>query len=262
MCSLRLSYRGDGCGISSGGGGGGGESGGGGGGGIEDGSDDSGCCCGGGGGDETCCLLQSFDLDHTRSWNLEPRTRYKNNAIETITTYKNKYIEQAAQDHKQLAFKKELDLLGVVVKFKYSYQLVLDNLKFSSSLASLSSETLLLILNCIQYLRSSDKLVQAIKNNKCSKTNLGYRCPSECFLSNHESEWGCLLKLFGSFSVLDEQYYGRSICLMANKLKKTGVMVHIEDSSKEFTRVFKKRASVCYINKETGFCMLHQYDTR
>ncbi|CAI9283732.1 unnamed protein product [Lactuca saligna] len=158
-----------------------------------------------------------------------------------------------------LNYKKELDLLGVKVKFNDSYQLVLDYLKPSYSLASLSSETLSLILNCIQNLRSSDKLVEAFKNNRCLKTNLGYRCPSDCFLMNPESEWGCLLEVFGSFPILDQQFYGRSICSNANTLKKFGVMVDFEDACKEFTRIFKQQASVSYINKENALSFLNCY---
>ncbi|KAL7602647.1 hypothetical protein Lser_V15G21277 [Lactuca serriola] len=158
-----------------------------------------------------------------------------------------------------LSFKKELDLLGVGVKFNGNYQLVSDKLKSSYSLTSLSSEALLLILNCIKNLPSSDKLVQAIKNNKCLKTNLGHRCPSECFLSNPESEWGCLLKVFGSFPVLDEKFYGRSIFSMLYELKKIGVMVDFEDASKEFTRTFKQQASLSSIKKEHVLSFLQCY---
>ncbi|XP_023758052.1 uncharacterized protein LOC111906533 [Lactuca sativa] len=160
------------------------------------------------------------------------------------------FLDQDYYDTEILSYKNELNLLGVVMNFDNSYQLVLDNLKSSSSLTCLSPEAMLLILRCIQNLQSSDKLVQAIKNNKCLKTNLGYRCPSECFLSNPESEWGCLLKVFGSFPVLDEKFYGRSIFSMSNELKKIGVMVDFEDASKEFSRTFKQQASLSSIKKE------------
>ncbi|KAJ0578483.1 putative histidine kinase/HSP90-like ATPase superfamily [Helianthus annuus] len=156
-----------------------------------------------------------------------------------------------------LSFKEELKQLGVMVKFDESrYQLVSDNLKSSSLLNSLSSEAMLLLLKCIQKLSSSDKLVQAVKSIKCVKTNLGYKCPSECFFVNSESEWGCLLQVFGTFPILNVNFYGRSIFSMEKELKKIGVMVDFEDASKEFTRTFKQQASVSSIRKENVFSFL------
>ncbi|KAK9080568.1 hypothetical protein SSX86_000326 [Deinandra increscens subsp. villosa] len=156
-----------------------------------------------------------------------------------------------------LSYKKELELLGVVVNFdESSYQLVLNNLKSSSLLTSLSSEAMLLMLRCIQKLELSAKMVQAIKNRKCLKTNLGYRCPSECFLANSKSEWHCLLQVFGSFPILDENFYGSSIFSMEKELKKIGVMVHFEDAAKGFTRTFKQLASTSLIRKENVFSFL------
>ncbi|CAI9283722.1 unnamed protein product [Lactuca saligna] len=160
------------------------------------------------------------------------------------------FIDQNYYGNDLISFKEELQLLGVAVKFNQRYQLVVDNLKSSSSLASLSSEAMLLILTCIKSLEFSDKIVQTIKNTKCLKTNLGYRCPFGCFLLNPESQWGCLLQVFGSFPVLDVQIYGRSIFSMSNELQKIGVMVDFEDSSKEFTRTFKQQALLSLIKKE------------
>ncbi|KAJ0920055.1 hypothetical protein HanRHA438_Chr05g0236641 [Helianthus annuus] len=159
-----------------------------------------------------------------------------------------------------LSFKKELELLGVMVNFdKSRYQLVSDNLKSSSLLTSLSSEAMLLLLRCIEKLRSSDKLVQAVKNKKCVKTNLGYRCPSECFLVTSETKWGCLLQVFGSFPILDANFYGSSIFSMEKELKKIGVMIDFEDAAKEFTRIFKQQASASSIRKENVFSFLECY---
>ncbi|KAL4566707.1 hypothetical protein LXL04_030829 [Taraxacum kok-saghyz] len=158
-----------------------------------------------------------------------------------------------------LSFKKELELLGVVIKFNYNYQFLVDNLKSSLSSTSLSSEAMLLVLNCVKNLRSSDKIITAVKNNRCLKTNLGYRSPSECFLSNPNSEWGCLLNVFRSFPILDEQFYGNSIFSMETELKKLGVNVDLETASKEFTRVFKQQASVSSITKENALLFLKCY---
>ncbi|XP_076915812.1 uncharacterized protein LOC143575286 [Bidens hawaiensis] len=132
-----------------------------------------------------------------------------------------------------LSFKKEIELLGMMVNYDESrYQLVSDNLKSSSSLTSLSSEAMLLLLRCIQ------------------------KCPSECFLVTSQSEWSGLLKVFGSFPVIDEKFYGSSILSMEKELKKTGVMADLEDAAKEFTRVFKQQASASSIRKENVLTFL------
>ncbi|KAI7747874.1 hypothetical protein M8C21_018549 [Ambrosia artemisiifolia] len=167
------------------------------------------------------------------------------------------FIDREYYGEEILSFKKELKLLGVVVNFDEScYQLVSDNLKSSYSLASLSSEAMLLLLRCIERLRSSDKLVQAVKSIKCVKTNLGYRCPSECFLVTSECEWGCLLQVFGSFPIVDANFYGSSIFSMEKELRKIGVMVDFENAAKEFTRTFKQQASASSIRKENVFSFL------
>ncbi|KAI3686351.1 hypothetical protein L1987_80026 [Smallanthus sonchifolius] len=167
------------------------------------------------------------------------------------------FIDKDYYGREVFSFKKELEMLGVVVKFDEScYQLVSDNLKSSSLLTSLSSEATLLMLRCIQKLHSSDKLVQAIKHQKCIKTNLGYRCPSECFLVTSETEWGCLLQVFGSFPIVDKNFYGSSIFSMEKELKKIGVMVDFENAAKEFTRTFKQQASSSSIRKENVFSFL------
>ncbi|XP_076939689.1 uncharacterized protein LOC143608563 [Bidens hawaiensis] len=171
-----------------------------------------------------------------------------------------------------LSFKKELKLLGVVVTFDAScYQLVSDNLKSSYSLTSLSSEAMLLMLRCIkkllykkktqnvlciQKLNSTNKFVQAVKNTKCVKTNLGYRCPSECFFITSATEWGGLLQVFGSFPIVDVNFYGSTILTMQRELKTIGVMVDLEDAAKEFTRVFKQQASASSIRKENVLTFL------
>ncbi|KAI3820645.1 hypothetical protein L1987_08193 [Smallanthus sonchifolius] len=170
------------------------------------------------------------------------------------------FIDEDYYGREVLSFQKELELMGVVVKFDEScYQLVSDNLKSTSLLTSLSSEAMLLMLRCIQKLASPAKMVQAIKNTKCLKTNLGYRCPSECFLVNPKAEWGCLLQVFRSFLILDEKFYGSSIFSMEKELKKIGVMVDFEDAAKECTRTFKQQASTYSIRKENVFLFLECY---
>ncbi|GJU95761.1 DNA binding, ATP binding protein [Tanacetum coccineum] len=144
------------------------------------------------------------------------------------------FIDQVYYGKEIHPFKKELEQLGVAISFDDKcYQLVSENIKSKYLLNSLSSGAFLLILRCLQKSENSDKLVQAVKDTNCLKTNMGYKCPSECFLLNPESEWGCLLHVFGSSPVLDERFYGSSIKSMSVELKKIGVMMDFEDTAKE-----------------------------
>ncbi|PWA52488.1 DNA binding,ATP binding protein [Artemisia annua] len=167
------------------------------------------------------------------------------------------FIDHDYYGNEIYSFKKELELLGVVVNFDHNcYRIVSANIKSSTLLTCLSPEAFLLILKCIQKLESSEKLLQEVTNTKCLKTNLGYNFPSECFLWNTESEWRCLLHVFGSFPVLDETFYGNIIVSMSTELKKLGVMVESEDTIKEFTRTFKQQVSSSSISKENVFSFL------
>ncbi|PWA51665.1 DNA binding,ATP binding protein [Artemisia annua] len=167
------------------------------------------------------------------------------------------FIDQVYYGKEIHHFKKELEQLGVVVSFDDKcYQLVAENIKSKYLLNSLSSKAFLLILRCIQKSEKTDKLVQAVKDTNCLKTNMGYKCPSECFLLNAESEWGCLRHVFGSFPVIDERFYGSSIKSMSVELKKIGVMVDFEDTAKEFARTFKQKVSSSSITKENIFSFL------
>ncbi|KAK1407155.1 hypothetical protein QVD17_38766 [Tagetes erecta] len=159
-----------------------------------------------------------------------------------------------------LSFKRELNQLSVVVNFNPNcYQIVSDNLKSSLSFTSLSSDATFLILRCLQKLNPSDKLVRALQNKNWLRTNLGNRCPSECFLISLESNWGCLMQVFKSFPILDEEYYGKSIFSMSQELKKIGVTVDFEDASKAFTCTFKQHASSFSLTKEHVLSFLSCY---
>ncbi|PWA59580.1 DNA binding,ATP binding protein [Artemisia annua] len=167
------------------------------------------------------------------------------------------FIDHDYSGNEIYSFKKELELLGVVVNFDHNcYKIVSDNIKSSALLTCLSPEALLLILKCIQILESSDKLLQEVKNTKCLKTNLGYNCPSECFSWNPKSEWHCLLGVFGSFPVLDGKFYGNIIVSMPTELKKLGVMVEFEDTIREFIQTFKQQVSSYSISKQNVFSFL------
>ncbi|XP_034926007.1 uncharacterized protein [Populus alba] len=167
------------------------------------------------------------------------------------------FIDEDYYGEDILFFKPELQLLGVVVGFSGSYQLVVDCFKSPSCLSTLTKEAFLLVLDCMHHSRSAHKLVNAVKSTKCLKTNLGYKCPGECFLFH--PEWGCLLKVFGGFPLVDCNFYGSSIISHNTELKELGVKVDFEDAVRVFVRTFMKQASLSSITKENVFSFISCY---
>ncbi|GLT79449.1 hypothetical protein SLA2020_509380 [Shorea laevis] len=167
------------------------------------------------------------------------------------------FIDDDYYGQEIFSFKTELQLLGVVVGFNGNYQLVVDYLKPSSYLTYLNAEAFLLILRCMRHLRSSDKLIAALSIVKCLKTNQGYRYPYECFLS--DPEWGGLLLIFNSFSIIDRDYYGSGIFSYTDELKKLGAMVDFEAAMKAFALIFRQKASSNSIGKEHTMTFLSFY---
>jgi hypothetical protein len=140
-----------------------------------------------------------------------------------------------------LAFKEELKSLGVLIGFCGSYKLVVDKIKSSSRLTSLTSDAVLLVLECMRHSESPNKLVEALRGAKCFKTNIGYKSPGECFL--FDPQWGCILQVFKGFPLFDDDFYGSSIFYYRNELKQTGVKVDFEEAVKVFAQSFRQQAS-------------------
>ncbi|XP_057972588.1 uncharacterized protein LOC131160730 [Malania oleifera] len=167
------------------------------------------------------------------------------------------FIDQDYYGKEILSYKKELQLLGVIVGFNKNYQLVIDYLKPSMHIDARTSESFLLILECIRHVGSSNKFSSTLKDRKCLKTNVGFMCPCQCFLFN--AEWGCLLKVFNSFPLIDLEFYGSNIGSYENELKKIGVVVDFEDAAKIFVHHFQKQASLSSIKKEHSLSFLACY---
>ncbi|XVE56518.1 hypothetical protein DITRI_Ditri04bG0017100 [Diplodiscus trichospermus] len=167
------------------------------------------------------------------------------------------FIDQTYYGDEILCFKEELRLLGVIVGFSSSYQLVVENLKPSSCFTYLQADAFLLLLECMRYTKSTESLVQTLKNAKCLKTNLGYKPPSECFLFDHE--WGCLLQVFSCFPILENAYYGSIIYCYKNELKRLGVVVDFEAAVKSFESSFRQQASLSSITKDNVLSFLSCY---
>ncbi|XP_061338867.1 uncharacterized protein LOC133285633 [Gastrolobium bilobum] len=158
------------------------------------------------------------------------------------------FIDQAYYGGEIYDFKEELKLLGVIVEFNGSYQLVIDHLKSPLYSKSLTAEAVVLILECIRFVDVPDKLVNALKGSNCLKTNIGFKTPGDCFLL--DPVWGCILDVFNDFPVIDHEFYGDKIFTYKNELKQTGLVVDFEEAVKAFAHVFKQKASQASFNKQ------------
>ncbi|KAL3575504.1 hypothetical protein D5086_023605 [Populus alba] len=165
------------------------------------------------------------------------------------------FIDQDYYGKDILDFKPELQLLGVVVGFSGSYQLVADYLKSPSCLSFLTMEAFLLVLDCMRHSSSAGKLVISLKNTKCLNTTWDYRYPDECFLFH--PEWGCLLNVFGGFPLVNSKFYGSNIISYKKELKDLGVRVDFEDAVEVFIDTFRNLASS--MTKESVFSLLSCY---
>ena len=155
------------------------------------------------------------------------------------------------------SFKSELQLLGVVVAFNGSHQLIVDHLKRPSCLTSLTADSLILLLQCMRRAESSERVAKALKGAKCLKTQAGFKSPDECVLC--DPEWGCLLQVFNGIPLIHGSFYGRTIFSYKNELKQIGVVVDFEAATKVFTRCFKERAKKSSISKENVMSFLSCY---
>ncbi|CAN0842933.1 Protein NO VEIN [Linum grandiflorum] len=152
------------------------------------------------------------------------------------------FIDDSYYGQEIHSFDKELRLLGVTVDFAGSGNLIVQHLKPSSCLSGLTKEALFLILQCVRQSSYATKVVTAVQNAKCLKTDSGYSYPAESFL--YDSEWGCLLDVFQSSSVIKNDYYGvAEIMSYKQELKKLGVKVEFEDATKAFLQTFKQQVS-------------------
>ncbi|KAL8118501.1 uncharacterized protein LOC141723799 [Apium graveolens] len=166
-------------------------------------------------------------------------------------------IAEAYYGANLMSYKNELELIGVKVNFDNNYQFVGENLKSSAYLSSLSAEALHLMLNCLRHSRSTNKFVNALKDAKCIKTNVGFKTPSECYLP--DPEWGCLLEVFSCFPLIDEKFYGSKIFSFKNELKQIGAVVEFDEASKKFEGVFRQQASLHSIGKDNVLKLLQFY---
>ncbi|RVX17844.1 hypothetical protein CK203_003994 [Vitis vinifera] len=138
------------------------------------------------------------------------------------------FIDQDHYGKEILRFKMELQLLGVVVGFNKNYQLVTDHLKSQACSNHPTAEAILLIFECMRDCernsRSAHKLIQALKGNKCLKTNMGYN------ILSYEKE-----------------------------SRQAGNSGGFEAATQKFLAVFKKHASSSSIGREHVLSFLRSY---
>ncbi|KAL6182671.1 hypothetical protein ACLB2K_044086 [Fragaria x ananassa] len=169
------------------------------------------------------------------------------------------FIDQDFYGAEICNFRTELELLGVVISFNSSYQLIIDNLKSPSCITSWTPEVVILMLKCMSLSKSSGKLVNALKGAKCLKTSIGYKCPGECILSHHE--WGCILQVVRGLPVIDDKFYASILFLYRDELRKIGVAVDFEEAAEVFAQYFRHYASKASITKENVASLLLCYRT-
>jgi len=167
------------------------------------------------------------------------------------------FLDQGYYGNYILNYKAELDLLGVLVGFKQNYGIVIDHLKPSMSLNYLRAESLLLALKCIRNSKKSETLIASLKDAKCLRANIGHLNPSQCFL--FDREWGCILKVFDGFPLVDGDFYGNKVFDYKYELAKIGVMVDFDVAMKAFCNDFKQRASSESVAKENVLSFLSCY---
>ncbi|KAL6593148.1 hypothetical protein ACP70R_049102 [Stipagrostis hirtigluma subsp. patula] len=152
-------------------------------------------------------------------------------------------------------YKSELEKLGVHVRFKQNYQIIVDNIKLPTG--PVTSGAAILLLKCIKYTSSCKNLVKGLKKRHWLKTNAGFRAPRETFLL--DPEWKCLVKFADTVPLLDLSFYGTEILTYRDELMKIDVIVSLEQASNSITIYLKQLLSTSSLTKEIRLAMLSCY---
>ncbi|KAJ8649021.1 hypothetical protein MRB53_002044 [Persea americana] len=135
------------------------------------------------------------------------------------------FIDNDYYGEEILSYRAELELLGVVVGFNQNYQIVENHLRLPPSFESVSPESILLMLGCIQQSLMSGQLAAKLKDKKWLRTNLGFRYQN----------------------------------IYINELKEVGVVITLGDASKAVTRRFKENVSFSSFTRDNAFSLLDCY---
>lgn len=164
------------------------------------------------------------------------------------------FIDQDFYGGEILEYETELELLGVLVRFNYNHQIVIDNFRLTYPV---TADAAFLILECIRYANSSDKFVRTLGGLRFVKTHLGYKIPSESFLV--DSEWECLLEVVDDVPLIDRAFYGSRLASYHEELKRAGVLVQFEEASKAIANRFKLLSSSSSLTKKNVIALLSCY---
>uniref|UniRef100_A0A0E0MMB3 Uncharacterized protein n=1 Tax=Oryza punctata TaxID=4537 RepID=A0A0E0MMB3_ORYPU len=133
---------------------------------------------------------------------------------------------------------------GQLVTFLRTYAQAVDvpfmhppNASFPTVSSPLARENALLLLQWIKNIRSSNvslpqNFLSCIRNGKWLKTSVGYKSPSESFLSS--VGWGSKLQIqfiFSGVPIVDEEFYGSKLCGYVEELKAIGVQFEFANAN-------------------------------
>ncbi|XP_077228605.1 uncharacterized protein LOC143861588 [Tasmannia lanceolata] len=136
--------------------------------------------------------------------------------------------------------------------------------EFATVSSPLTKENTFLLLEWIQNLRHKKELathesfLQCIRNGSWLKTSVGYKPPSESFLSS--SDWGNLLQM-GSVLVdiplIDQGFYDNRMISYEEELKTIGVMSEFGEACKFIGNHLMSLAASDSLSKANVLCMLN-----
>lgn len=133
---------------------------------------------------------------------------------------------------------------------------------FRTVSSPLTKDNTFLLLDWIKNLKYKGlplpgKFLRCIKDGSWLKTSVGYRPPSESFLSSFD--WGNLLQM-GSILVdiplIDQEFYGNKISDYKEELKTAGVMFEYGEACQYIGKHLMKLASCARLTKGNVFSML------
>ncbi|XP_027182294.1 uncharacterized protein LOC113780715 [Coffea eugenioides] len=131
---------------------------------------------------------------------------------------------------KLASFLDELKFLGVTVDLEEVYKLIPKHLRFPDNLSSLTKDSVLLLLKCMQFTGADAfESTRHVFSQCWMKTTSGFRCPSESVL--FDPMWDHLLKVV-SLPIIDESYYGSRIRSYKEELEAIAVIVNLDSASK------------------------------
>lgn len=155
-----------------------------------------------------------------------------------------KYIDLSADYMSSGTYAGNYTPEGQLITFLRTYAQAMDvpfmhppNASFPSVSSPLARENALLLLQWIKNIRSSNislphNFLSCIRNGKWLKTSVGYKSPSESFLSS--VGWGSKLQIqfiFSGVPIVDEEFYGSKLRGYVEELRAIGVQFEFANAN-------------------------------